>query len=134
MQRSFLSTLIALLLGSTTLNYVDRQVLSVLAPKLRDEFGMSNEQYAWVVNAFMAAYAVSLPLAGWVLDRIGVGRGLTLAVAGWSVAGMLTSFVQGPLSLAVARASLAVGQSGAWPAFAKAVSIWVPEHWRTMAI
>jgi ACS family hexuronate transporter-like MFS transporter len=134
MQRSFLRTLIAFLLASTTLNYVDRQVLSILAPRLRDEFGLSNEQYAWIVNAFMAAYAVSLPLAGWTLDRIGVGRGLALAVAGWSVAGMLTAFVQGPVSLTVARASLAVGQSGAWPAFAKAVSIWVPEQWRTMAI
>jgi len=134
MKRSFLTTLIVLLLGSTTLNYVDRQVLSVLAPRLRDEFGMSNEQYAWVVNAFMIAYAISLPLAGWVLDRIGVGRGLTLGVAWWSIAGMLTALAQGPASLGLARASLAVGQSGAWPAFAKAVSTWVPEQWRTMAI
>jgi len=134
MRRSTLFVLIALLLGSTTINYVDRQVLSILAPLLRDEFGLSNEQYAWIVNSFMAAYAISLPLAGWVLDRIGVGRGLTLAVLWWSVAGMLTSLVQGPGTLASARALLAVGQSGAWPAFAKAVSLWVPDQWRTMAI
>jgi ACS family hexuronate transporter-like MFS transporter len=134
MRRFSLILLIALLLGSTTINYIHRQVLSVLAPVLRDEFRLSNEQYAWIVNAFMASYAVSLPLAGWVLDRIGVGRGLTVAVMCWSAAGTLTSLVQGPVSLAWARAVLAMGQSGAWPAFAKAVSIWIPAQWRTMAI
>ncbi|MCS7023726.1 MAG: MFS transporter [Bryobacteraceae bacterium] len=132
-RRSFL-VLVALLLGSTTINYVDRQVLSVLAPVLRDEFAMSNEEYAWVVNAFMVSYAVSMPLAGWVLDRIGVGRGLLLSVVWWSAAGMFTALAQGPGSLAVARAALAVGQSGAWPAFAKATAIWVPPQWSSMVI
>lgn len=134
MPRASLFLLIGLLLGSTTINYIDRQVLSILAPLLRDEFRLSNEQYAWILNAFMGTYAAALPLAGWVLDRIGVGRGLTLAVAWWSAAGMLTSLARGPFSLALCRAFLAVGESGAWPSFAKAVSIWVPAQWRTLAI
>src|SRR4051794_2702541 len=86
--------LIALLLGETTINFIDRQVVSVLAPKLREEFGMSNSQYAAVVNAFMLTYAVSYSFAGWVLDRIGVGRGLTAAISWWSIAGALTSFAR----------------------------------------
>lgn len=134
MPRRSLFVLITLLLGSTTINYIDRQVLSVLAPALRDEFRLSNEQYAAILNAFMITYAIGMPLAGKVLDRIGVGRGLTLAVAWWSVAGMVTSLVRGPLSLGVCRSLLAVGESGAWPAFAKAVAIWVPVQWRTLAI
>ena len=134
MSRNSVIVLVALLLGSTTINYVDRQVLSVLAPMLRDEFGMSNRAYAGILNAFLVTYAVGMPLAGWVLDRIGVGRGLTLAVAWWSVAGALTSLAKTPLSLGFCRSLLAVGESGAWPSFAKAVSIWVPPSWRTLAI
>jgi len=104
------------------------------AALLRDEFKLSNQQYALILNAFMATYAIGMPLSGWVLDRLGVGRGLTLGVTWWSVAGMLTALAKGPLSLALCRALLAVGESGAWPSFAKAVAIWVPARWRTLAM
>jgi MFS transporter, ACS family, hexuronate transporter len=126
--------LILLLLGSTTINFIDRQVLSVLAPVLRDEFRLSNADYAAILNAFMLTYAVALPLAGWVLDRLGVGRGLSIAVTWWSALGMLTSLARGPFSLGCFRSLLAVGEAGSWPGFAKAVAIWVPPNWRTMAI
>jgi len=109
-------------------------VVSVLAPVLRAEFHLSNGQYAAIVNAFMATYAIALPIAGWVLDRLGVGRGLTLAVSWWSAAGMLTALVRGPLSLGVMRSLLAMGEAGAWPAFAKATATWVPAEARTLAI
>jgi ACS family hexuronate transporter-like MFS transporter len=134
MSRLSIVVLIGLLLGSTTINYIDRQVLSVLAPMLRNEFHLSNEQYAGILNAFMVTYAIAMPLAGWVLDRIGVGRGLTLAVVWWSIAGMLTSLARGPISLGACRSLLAMGESGAWPSFAKAVAIWVPARWSTLAI
>src|SRR4051794_8480661 len=126
--------LIALLLGETTINFIDRQVVSVLAPVLRKEFSLSNGQYAAIVNAFLATYAVALPIAGWVLDRLGVGRGLTLAVSWWSLAGMATALAQGPLSLGALRSLLAMGEAGAWPAFAKATATWVPANARTLAI
>ena len=132
--RSALGILIALLLGETTINFIDRQVVSVLAPTLRNEFHLSNSEYAWIVNAFLITYALSYSLAGWVLDRLGVGRGLTLAISWWSIAGMLTSFARGPVSLAAFRSLLALGEGAAWPAFAKAVSIWVPPEARTLAI
>ena len=126
--------LVALLLGSTTINYIDRQVLSVLAPVLRDEFKLSHADYAAILNAFMLTYSVALPLAGWALDRLGVVRGLSLAVAWEATAGMLTSLSRGTLSLACFRSLLAVGESGAWPSFAKAVAIWIPAHWRALAM
>jgi ACS family hexuronate transporter-like MFS transporter len=132
--RGALSVLIALMLGETTINFIDRQVVSVLAPVLRGEFHLSNGMYAAIVNAFMATYAIALPLAGWALDRLGVGRGLTLAVSWWSAAGMLTAVARGPLSLGVLRSLLAVGEAGAWPAFAKATAAWVPAEARTLAI
>jgi ACS family hexuronate transporter-like MFS transporter len=132
-QRS-LVVLVALLLGSTTINYIDRQVLSVLAPVLRDEFRLSNAQYAAILNAFLITYAFSYALAGWVMDRLGVGRGLTLCICWWSAAGMLTALARGPLSLGFFRALLAVGEGGGWPSFAKAVAMWVPPNARTLAI
>src|SRR5262245_66335753 len=89
--RATLIALGALMLGETTINYIDRQVVSALAPILRDEFGWSNVQYATVLNAFLITYAIAYSLAGWVLDRLGIRRGLTLAVLWWSVAGALTS-------------------------------------------
>src|SRR5215471_8449960 len=85
----------ALLLGETTINYIDRQVVSVLAPTLRDEFSWSNSQYATVLNAFLITYAVAYSFAGWVLDKLGIRRGLTLSMAWWSIAGALTSFSRG---------------------------------------
>jgi MFS transporter, ACS family, hexuronate transporter len=132
--RSAVFLLIALLLGETTVNFIDRQVLSVLAPTLREEFHLSNSAYAWIVNAFQITYAIMYTVAGRVLDRIGVGRGLTLGVVWWSIAGMLTSFARGPWSLGALRSLLAVGESAAWPAFAKAVATWVPKESRTLAI
>jgi ACS family hexuronate transporter-like MFS transporter len=129
-----LIVLIGLLLAATTINYIDRQVLSVLAPVLRNEFSLSNSQYAAVVNAFMITYGFAMPAAGWLLDRIGVARGFTLSVLWWSAAGMLTAFARGQWSLAALRSLLAVGEAGAWPGFAKTVAAWVPVAWRPMAM
>jgi ACS family hexuronate transporter-like MFS transporter len=132
--KASLAVLVALLVGSTTINFIDRQCLSVLAPTLRDHFKLSNGQYAAILNAFMVSYMLSYSLAGWMMDRLGVGRGLTLSVAWWSGTGMLTALAVGPLSLGFFRSMLAVGESGAWPAFAKAVAMWVPPYARTLAI
>ena len=132
--RAALYTLIALMLGETTINYIDRQVVSVLAPTLRAEFGLTSGQYAAIVNAFLIVYAVALGFAGWALDRFGLGRGLSLSVVWWSVADMLHAFARGPLSLGALRGLLAVGEASAWPAFAKAVATWVPPESRLLAI
>jgi MFS transporter, ACS family, hexuronate transporter len=132
--KTSLVLLVALLLGETTINYIDRQVVSVLAPVLRAEFSLSNAQYAMILNAFLGTYAVAYMFAGWTLDRLGISRGLTLAVTWWSVAGALTALARGPFSLAFFRGLLAVGEAGAWPAFAKAAATWVPLEARTLVI
>jgi ACS family hexuronate transporter-like MFS transporter len=124
----------AILLGETTINYIDRQVVSVLAPTLRTEFGWSNADYATIINAFLITYAVAYSFAGWVLDKLGIRRGLTLAVTWWSVAGALTSFSRGLISMGAFRSVLAIGEAGAWPAFAKAAATWVPAEARALFI
>jgi ACS family hexuronate transporter-like MFS transporter len=132
--RTALFLLVALLLGETTINYIDRQIISVLAPTLRAEFGMSNGQYAAIVNAFLVVYAISYTFAGWALDRLGVGRGLTLSILWWSIADAMTALARGPFSLGFFRGVLGVGEAGSWPAFAKATAKWVPFDARTLVI
>jgi ACS family hexuronate transporter-like MFS transporter len=134
LSRGALILLVVLLLGETTINYIDRQVVSVLAPTIRGEFQLSNSQYAAILNAFLAVYAVAYSFAGWFLDRVGVARGLTFAVGWWSFAGMITSLARGPWSLGAFRGLLAIGEAGAWPAFAKAAATWVPKKARTFVI
>src|SRR5438132_6120622 len=134
LSRAALIVLVALLLGETTINYIDRQVVSVLAPTIRGEFHLSNSQYAMILNAFLAVYAISYAFAGWALDRLGIGRGLTLSVGWWSLSGMLTALSRGVWSLGTFRGFLAIGEAGAWPAFAKAAATWVPENARTLVL
>ena len=134
LSQTSLVLLVALLLGETTINYIDRQVVSVLAPTLRSEFSLSNAQYAMILNAFLGVYAMAYMFAGWFLDRVGISRGLSIAVIWWSIAGALTSLARGPFSLAFLRGTLAVGEAGAWPAFAKAAATWVPASARTLVI
>jgi len=134
LRKAVLIGLVAFLLGETTINFIDRQVLAVLAPTIRAEFNLSNSDYAAILNAFQLTYAVAYSFAGWVLDRVGVGMGLAMAVAWWSGAGMLTGFSTGLRSMQIFRGVLAVGEAGAWPSFAKATATWVPAESRSLVI
>ncbi|MCP5114266.1 MAG: MFS transporter [bacterium] len=79
----------ALLFLATVINYIDRQTLSVLAPVLRDEFGMSNTDYSRIVSAFMLAYLIMQTGSGRLMDKLGTRRGFSLCIIWWSVAAML---------------------------------------------
>src|SRR6478752_9235026 len=84
--------MISFALAATIINYLDRQTLSVVAPALREEFGMSNEAYGYVLSAFMLAYTVSHGLSGPLLDRLGTRIGYAICMAWWSTAGILHAF------------------------------------------
>ena len=123
-----------LLFLSTVINYLDRQTLSVLAPSLKTEFHWSNQDFALVVISFRVAYAVMQTVSGRWLDRLGTRNGLTLAVAFYSVAAMLTSFANGLLSFCGFRFLLGAGEAANWPAATKAVSEWFPRRERGWAV
>ena len=123
-----------LLFLSTVINYLDRQTLSVLAPHLKLEFHWSNQDFALVVISFRVAYAVMQTVSGRWLDRLGTRNGLTLAVAFYSVAAMLTSFANGLLSFCGFRFLLGAGEAANWPAATKAVSEWFPRRERGWAV
>lgn len=115
-----------LLFLSTVINYIDRQTLSVLAPYLMEEYTWTNTDFAMVLIAFRAAYALGQTGAGRVIDRLGTRAGLTLSVAFYSVAAMATALATGLRSLAGFRFALGLGEAGNWPGATKAVSEWFP--------
>ena len=146
-------TICALLFFATTINYLDRQVLSLLAPSLSREFGWSNSDYADIAAAFQFVYAVALLFAGRLVDRIGTRRAYVLAIVVWSggaiihacslqVGTVLTALLA-PIGLAVApasvlgfilaRAVLAVGEAGNFPAAIRATAEYFPSAERSLA-
>jgi len=123
-----------LLFASTTINYIDRQTLSVLAPYLKRDYGWSNSDFALIVIAFRAAYTIFQAVSGRLLDRLGTRRGLSLAVLWYSVVAMATSAATGLKSFAMFRFLLGAGEAANWPGATKAVSEWFPESERGMAV
>jgi MFS transporter, ACS family, hexuronate transporter len=126
--------ILGLLFLVTVLNYIDRQTLSVLAPFLRDEFHLSNEDYASVVGAFLVSYTVMQAISGIILDWVGTRWGFVLMFAWWSIATALHRWARGVGSLAFFRFLLGIGEAGNWPGAAKAISEWFPVHERGFAM
>src|SRR5213592_3393012 len=126
-------TVVALLFAATTVNYIDRQVLGILAPTLTRELGWRETDYAAIVSWFSVSYGVGLLGMGRFLDRIGVRRGLACSVGLWSLAAMGHALVRTVTGFSVARALLGVGESGNFPAGVKAVAEWFPKRERALA-
>jgi ACS family hexuronate transporter-like MFS transporter len=124
----------ALLFASTTINYIDRQTLSVLAPYLKRDYGWSNSDFAWIVIAFRAAYTIFQLVSGRLLDKLGTRRGLSLAVLWYSAVAMATSMASGLASFAAFRFLLGAGEAANWPGATKAVSEWFPKSERGLAV
>ncbi|MBV6320341.1 MFS transporter [Duganella violaceipulchra] len=145
-------TICALLFFATTVNYLDRQVLSLLAPDLSKEFGWSNTDYANIAAAFQFVYAISMLFAGRVVDKIGTKAAYVLAITIWSLGALLHAFsvpmgqgmgvllgafgvVAAPsiLGFMMSRAVLAVGEAGNFPAAIKATAEYFPKKERSFA-
>lgn len=123
----------ALLFGATTVNYVDRQVLAILAPTLTREFGWRETDYASIVSWFSVAYGLGLLGMGRFMDRVGVRIGLAVAVGMWSLASMGHALARTVAGFGVARALLGIGESGNFPAAVKSVAQWFPTRQRALA-
>jgi len=124
---------VALLFGATTVNYVDRQVLGILAPTLTRELHWTETDYAAIVSWFSVAYGLGLLVMGRVMDRIGVRAGLAIAVLVWSLAAMGHALARTVAGFGIARALLGAGESGNFPAAVKAVAEWFPQKERALA-
>lgn len=127
-------TICGLLFFATTINYIDRQMISVLKPTLTAEFGWSETTYADIVFWFQAAYALGYFIFGRLMDRLGARFGYSLAACIWGMAAMGTGFARSAVDFMVARAVLGLGESGNFPAGIKAVAEWFPKKERAFAI
>jgi len=126
--------IVILLFASTTINYIDRQTLSVLAPYLKIEFRWTNSDFALVVIAFRCGYTIFQFVSGRLLDRLGTRSGLSLAVLWYSLVAMATAAAAGLRSFALFRFMLGAGEGGNWPGATKAVSEWFPKSERGLAV
>jgi ACS family hexuronate transporter-like MFS transporter len=123
----------ALLFVATTINYVDRQVLGILAPTLQLELHWTEADYGDIVSWFSFAYAFGFLVAGRVIDWIGVRRGLAAAVVAWSVAAIGHAFARTAAGFSFARAMLGASESAIFPGSIKAVAEWFPQRERALA-
>ena len=126
-------TICALLFAATTINYIDRQVLGILAPTLQRDIGWSESQYGDIVSWFSLAYGFGFLGMGRFLDKVGVRRGFAFAVFAWSIAAMSHAFARSATGFAVARAALGLGESGNFPASIKTTAEWFPKKERALA-
>ncbi|HEX6036896.1 MFS transporter [Longimicrobium sp.] len=126
-------TICALLFAATTINYIDRQVLGILAPTLQTEIGWSEADYGDIVSWFSFAYALGFLGMGRILDRWGVRRGFSFAIVSWSLAAMGHAFARTAGGFAVARGALGLGESGNFPGAIKATAEWFPRRERAFA-
>jgi ACS family hexuronate transporter-like MFS transporter len=128
-----------LLFFSTTINYMDRQVISYLkeffcTPAEQGGFGWSNTDFGHLTAFFTGFYACMTILAGWVIDKIGTKLGLALSLIVWSVFGILNAFVGGLVTMHIlVRSAFGIGEAGNFPASIKTVAEWFPKRERALA-
>jgi MFS transporter, ACS family, aldohexuronate transporter len=123
----------ALLFFATTINYVDRQVIGILAKDLQAAIGWTEIDYGNIVAAFNAAYALGLLLSGRLIDRFGTRLGYALAITLWSLAGMATALARSAFAFGLARAALGLGEAANFPAAIKTIAEWFPKKERALA-
>jgi ACS family hexuronate transporter-like MFS transporter len=122
-----------LLFFATTINYIDRQILSLLKPILDDQLHWTNAEFGMVNSAFQGAYGVSLLVFGWLIDKYGTKIGYAISIAAWSLAAMGHALVGSVGGFLWARVALGLGEGGNFPAAIKATAIWFPKKERALA-
>jgi ACS family hexuronate transporter-like MFS transporter len=133
-QTNFRWIILGLLFIATTILYIDRSALGILAPDLQKSIGWSEEQYGMINTIFMISYAICFIIMGRLIDIIGTRKGYLVSISIWSLAAVGHALSKSWVGFAVARFSLAVGQSGNFPSAIKAVAEWFPKKDRALAV
>ncbi len=126
--------MIALVFLATLINFIDRLTISVLAPVITVQLGLTNLQFASISMWFLIAYTASQGLSGKLYDRIGTRRGFTISILIWSSAAVGHAFARGLASLSCLRFLLGIGEAGNWPGAAKAITEWFPARQRALGM
>ena len=125
--------ILALLFFGTSLNYLDRQVMGILAPDLQLKYTISDTEYGYIQAAFAFCYAFGQLFSGRMLDAIGTRMGYALSLGAWSIAAMFHAVARGAWGFGIVRGFLGISESPAFPAAAKAVAEWFPRRERAFA-
>jgi ACS family hexuronate transporter-like MFS transporter len=126
-------TICAMLFIATSINYMDRQVLSILKPTLEHTIGMTELDYGHIVGFFTFAYAVGLLAAGRFVDKVGTRIGYMVIMAIWSLSAMGHALANTVAEFGIARVFLGLGESGNFPAAIKTTAEWFPQGERSLA-
>jgi ACS family hexuronate transporter-like MFS transporter len=117
---------------ATAWNYLDRQVLSAAAPRVKAEFHLTNTDYGFLISAFALAYALAAPGVGWLLDRLGLETGIVWSVALWSFSAAMCGISRGFSQLVGGRILLGISESSGIPAAGKLNAIYLEPKDRAM--
>jgi ACS family hexuronate transporter-like MFS transporter len=123
-----------LLFFAAIINFIDRQVIGLVKQPVSADLGWTERDYANVVSAFLLAYAIGLATMGRLTDRLGVKRGLSVAVVVWSIAACAQGLVHSTLGFVLCRFGLGVGEGGNFPTAVKATGLWFPPRERALAV
>ena len=126
-------TICALLFFATTINYLDRSVISLLKPYLEVQFKWTEGDYSYIVMAFQVSYAAGMIFVGRFIDKVGTKLGYALSTLAWSLAAMGHALAQSTLGFGIARSALGISEAGNFPAAIKTVSEWFPKKERAYA-
>lgn len=126
-------TICTLIFFATTINYLDRAVISLLKNDLEIEFNWSESDYANIVIAFQLSYAVGMLGVGRLIDKLGTRIGYALSLIAWSIAAIGHALVKSTFGFIVARAALGLSEAGNFPAAIKTTAEWFPKKERAFA-
>lgn len=126
-------TICALVFFAMTVNYFDRQVISILKPVLETEIGLGEKEFSYIVMAFQGAYALGSFLFGWFIDKMGTKIGYTFSIIIWGLSSLSHALARTPVGFAFARIGLGIGESGGFPAANKSIAEWFPKKERALA-
>ena len=125
--------IIGLVCLATVINYIDRAALGIMWPAMKDDLGLTEQDYAWIINIFTITYAAGKFISGKVYDKVGTRIGFILSIFFWSLASVLHFFARGAASLGIFRGLLGVAEAGNWPGAVKNNAEWFPIKERALA-
>jgi ACS family hexuronate transporter-like MFS transporter len=125
--------IVGLLFLSSVINYVDRQTLSVLARTIQNDLGLSDIDYARIVQGFLLTYTLAYLVSGRITDWLGTRASMAVFISWWSLANIGTAFASSLRTLGLWRMLLGVGEPGNWTVGPKALSEWFPPRERGLA-
>jgi len=126
-------TICALLFFATTINYMDRQVIGLLEPTLKHDFGWTDTTFGTINGIFQFFYAAGLLIFGAIIDRVGTKIGYAISIVGWSLSAMGHALAKATTGFTIARSGLGLSEAGNFPSAIKAVAEWFPKKERALA-